>query len=103
MMDKLFSPPVAFIIYMLLVGVLYLIGQFLAGSPLQVTSTSHYTGGETFQDNDDVPGYQPFYGVALFFAVLHLGVIVLATSDFSVMSLVFLSGLILILLAIINE
>lgn len=102
-MDKLFSPPVAFIIYMMLVGVLYLIGQLLADSPSEMTSTSHYTGGEISPDASDVPGYQPFYGVALFFAVLHLGVIVLATSDFSIMSLVFLAGLILILLAIINE
>lgn len=102
-MRILFSPPIAFIIYVALVGVLLLIGRFLAGSPSQKADSQLYSSGEISPATDDrsVPGYRPFFVVALFFAVLHLGVVVLATSDMSVMAIVYLLGLILILVTLI--
>lgn len=102
-MHIVFSPPIAFIIYMVLVGVLVLIGRFLAGSPSQSADSQLYSSGEIAPSADDqsVPGYRPFFVVALFFAVLHLGVVVLASSDMSQMSIVYLLGLILILITLI--
>jgi hypothetical protein len=51
------------------------------------------------------PGYRPFFVVALFFAVLHLGVLVLAVGGISSATAggtaVFLVGLMLALLALI--
>ncbi|MCZ7668936.1 MAG: hypothetical protein M5U34_17940 [Chloroflexi bacterium] len=42
--------------------------------------TSAYTGGETLPLKSGVPGYRPFFVVALFFAVLHLGVLMLGSA-----------------------
>ena len=47
------------------------------------------------------PGYRPFFVVALFFAVLHLGVLVLATGIPSPVMRIYLLGLLLALLALI--
>lgn len=102
-MSMVFSPPIAFIIYIVLVGILLLIGRFLAGSPSQTADSQLYSSGEISPSADDksVPGYRPFFVVTLFFAVLHLGVVVLATSNMSAMSIVYLLGLILILVTLI--
>lgn len=102
-MGILFSPPIAFMIYVLLVGILLLIGKSLAGSPTEGVDSHLYASGEAAPASDDrsVPGYQPFFVVALFFAILHLGVVVLATSDMSLMSIVYLLGLFLILVTLI--
>jgi hypothetical protein len=47
------------------------------------------------------PGYRQFFVVALFFAVLHLGVLMIGSSDFSPVAGVYLLGLILALIALI--
>ena len=47
------------------------------------------------------PGYRPFFVVALFFAVLHFGVLVLATGIPSPVMRIYLLGLMLALLALI--
>ena len=47
------------------------------------------------------PGYRPFFVVALFFAVLHLGVLVLGTGVSSPVLIIYLCGLMLALLALI--
>ncbi|MCL4825147.1 MAG: hypothetical protein KJZ57_13110 [Anaerolineales bacterium] len=47
------------------------------------------------------PGYRPFFVAALFFAILHLGVLMLGSSGLALVSLVYLGGLILALLALI--
>ena len=53
-----------------------------------------------------VPGYRPFFVVALFFAILHLGVLVLATGGLTAVTsggaVVFLVGLMLALLALVG-
>lgn len=107
-MTLLFSPPIAFLIYTLLVAGLALIGWLLAGgnsaSPDSTTyGSSLYASGEAPPADDDrsVPGYRPFFLIALFFATLHLGVVILATSSGSPMALVFLFGLFVSLIALI--
>lgn len=96
------APPVAFGIYLLLVGLLAILGRLLAG-PSQATpmKQSAYSSGEAPPQTTAAPGYRPFFVVALFFAILHLGVLVLGTSFFQPFSGVYLAGLALALLALI--
>ena len=102
-MNILFSPVLAFPIYILLVGILLYIGQILAGDSSTVTDTSLYASGEAQPDDGDnsVPGYRPFFLIALFFAVLHLGVVILATGTLSGTSIIYLLGLMMALVALI--
>ena len=104
-MNVLFSPPIAFLIYVLLVAGLALIGWRLSGSQPDSTTygSSLYASGEAPPADDDrsVPGYRPFFMIALFFATLHLGIVILATSTGSPMALVFLFGLFVSLIALI--
>lgn len=103
MKDVLLAPPVAFLIYVVFVTGLSLLGRFLAGPTATVSEakSSTYAGGEVSPIRPAVPGYKPFFVVALFFAILHLGVLVLGTSDLSSISAIYLVGLILALLALI--
>jgi NADH:ubiquinone oxidoreductase subunit 3 (subunit A) len=102
MTSLLLMPPIVFLIYVLLVGMLSGIGRVLAGAerpnPLK---SSAYTGGEALSRSKGVPGYRPFFVVALFFAVLHLGVLMLGSSGLGLVSAVYLVGLLLALLALI--
>lgn len=102
MADSLLSPLFAFIIYGALVGILSLTGKGVSmrGKVSQMKSSS-YASGEEQDTEPAAPGYRPFFVVALFFAVLHLGVLMLATSGLAPVSLVYLGGLMLALLALI--
>lgn len=95
------SPPIAFLSYVILVGILHLVGRFLAG-PTKSTplKASTYASGEAPPTTAAVPGYRPFFVVALFFAILHLGVLVLGTSGFSGVPGIYLVGLLLALVAL---
>jgi NADH:ubiquinone oxidoreductase subunit 3 (subunit A) len=102
-MDKfLLAPPVAFVIYVALVAILSGFGRILAGagskSPAKMST---YAAGESSPTRPAVPGYRPFFVVALFFAVLHLGVLVLGSGDLSSIVGIYLVGLILALVALI--
>ena len=80
-MDFILSPPVAFLIYVLLVALLYGFGRLLAPAARRsVAKNSLYAGGEVAATAKAAPGYRRFFIVALFFAVLHLGALVLATA-----------------------
>lgn len=102
-MDILFSPPFALPIYILLVGVLVIIGRKLAGtSSTSGTDSSIYASGEAPPENTNVvPGYRPFFVVALFFAMLHLGVVILSTGTMSGITVLYLLGLMAVLVALI--
>jgi NADH:ubiquinone oxidoreductase subunit 3 (subunit A) len=102
MENLLLSPVFAFIIYGVLVAILSLGGRAVSmrGKASHV-KTHSYASGEAQDTEPAAPGYRPFFGVALFFAVLHLGVLMLATSGLAPVSLVYLGGLILALLALI--
>jgi NADH:ubiquinone oxidoreductase subunit 3 (subunit A) len=98
----LFTPLVAFLIYLALVGLLSLFGKKLAGpSTYNSVKSSTYSSGEEAPTGVGVPGYRPFFVVALFFAVLHLGVLVLGTGFSSPVTVIYLVGLMLALLALI--
>jgi NADH:ubiquinone oxidoreductase subunit 3 (subunit A) len=101
-MSYLLIPPIAFVLYLALVGLMSGMGRLLAGpekpNPLKQSS---YTGGEEMSSKMGVPGYRPFFVVALFFAVLHLSVLVLGSSFASPIAILYLIGLIMVLLALI--
>jgi NADH:ubiquinone oxidoreductase subunit 3 (subunit A) len=72
---------VAFGLYILLVGVLSGIGRQLApaGHPAEFKA-GPYASGEASPERPALLGYQSFFQVALFFAILHLGILVLSTT-----------------------
>jgi NADH:ubiquinone oxidoreductase subunit 3 (subunit A) len=102
-MKILSQPPIAFLIYIALVSILSAVGRVLAGPdhPNAVKSSAYASGEKEALSSVTVPGYRPFFRVALFFAILHLGVIVLGSSGLTPMAGVYLLGLMLALIALI--
>lgn len=102
MIKALLSPPIAFLANFLLVGILYLFGRMLAG-PSHATpdKSSTYSSGEAPPALPAAPGYRPFFVVALFFAILHLGVLVMGSGGLTTITGIYLAGLVLALLALI--
>jgi NADH:ubiquinone oxidoreductase subunit 3 (subunit A) len=103
-MNILFSPVLAFPIYIGLVSLLMIIGRLLTDTTSTTTDSSLYGSGEAVVDDEvdkSVPGYRPFFLVSLFFAVLHLGVVILATSTMSTVAIIYLLGLMMALIALI--
>ena len=105
MKEILLAPIVAFPIYLILVTLISGFGRVLAGPIAKVSEikSSTYAGGEKSPVRPAVPGYRPFFVIALFFAILHLGVLVLGSTDLSPISGVYLVGLMLALVALILE
>ncbi len=102
MTDYLLSPVIALGFYIVLVAVLSLGGRLIASrGAASPAKHEKYAGGETHAAEAAAPGYRPFFKVALFFAVLHLGVLMIATGGFSPFTAVYIGGLILALLALI--
>jgi NADH:ubiquinone oxidoreductase subunit 3 (subunit A) len=102
-MQIILTPPFAFVIYLLLVGLLSLFGKALAGKSgaTSALKSSTYSSGEAPPTRLAAPGYRPFFVVALFFAVLHLGVLVMSTGSGSPVMIIYLLGLLVALLALI--
>jgi NADH:ubiquinone oxidoreductase subunit 3 (subunit A) len=101
-MQILLVPPVAFLVYLLMVSLLSLLGKSMAGRTLKSSlKSSTYSSGEAPPTRLAAPGYRPFFVVALFFAVLHLGVLVAGTGNASPVMIIYLVGLLLALLALI--
>jgi len=102
MNTTLLTPPVAFLIFLGLAALLSAAGRVMAGpEDASVAKSSLYTGGETHHQPAGAPGYRPFFLIALFFAILHLGVLMLGTGSLSWMAGIYLIGLILALVALI--
>lgn len=99
----LLTPPLAFLVYIPLVLAIYLIGRGLAGKGNPSSSKSSiYGSGEAAPTTLAAPGYRPFFLVAFFFAVLHLGMLIVGTGSLATLSMIpYLIGLILALLALI--
>ncbi len=101
MADILLAPPIAFLIYLVLVGIISGLGRLMAPSEAESgVKTSTYASGEAAPVNPAVPGYRQFFTVALFFAILHLGVLMLATGGLTPITGVYLVGLALALVAL---
>ena len=103
-MAVLLFPPIAFVIYLVLVGVLSGVGRALAvpaHSHDDATKTTAYASGEAGEATQAAPGYRQFFVVALFFAVLHLGMLLAGSSGLTIVTGAYIVGLILALVALI--
>ncbi|MCC6805311.1 MAG: hypothetical protein IT319_20695 [Anaerolineae bacterium] len=99
-MDVLLAPPLAFIIYLLAAGGLTWLGKRFAGtSKPSPHKTSLYASGNAPEPRA-APGYGSFFVIALFFAVLHLGALVIGSSDLSSGAVVYVIGLAVTLAAL---
>jgi NADH:ubiquinone oxidoreductase subunit 3 (subunit A) len=101
-MDLLLSPPLAFLAYVPVALALLGVGRLLAGagSP-NAAKTSVYGSGEASPTFAAAPGYQPFFLIALFFAVVHLAMLVLGVGSLPMPAAVYLVGLFIALVALI--
>jgi hypothetical protein len=101
-MDVLLTPPIAFLAYIPLVLLIRLGGRSLAAAgPPTGMKTSLYGSGEAPPTTEAAPGYRPFLLIALFFAILHLGILVLGIGRLPVPSAAYIVGLLLALTALI--
>lgn len=101
-MEVLLYPPMAFGIYLVLVAALAGVGGTLAvPSQASQLKTGAYASGEAGESTQAAPGYRQFFVVALFFAVLHLGMLLVGSSGLTWVTGVYLIGLILALVALI--
>lgn len=92
--DWLLSPPMAFLVSLALAGLLSLAGRLLTGpSRATARASETYASGEAGPRRPAAPGYEPFFATAIFFTILHLGVLVVATGAPSPLALVYLGGL----------
>ena len=102
MNNALLSPLAAFLIYVAVASAVSGLGRLFSAQGRKTEfKTASYASGE---ENDPVPaapGYRQFFVVALFFAVLHLGVLMIGSSDLSSVAGIYLLGLILALVALI--
>jgi NADH:ubiquinone oxidoreductase subunit 3 (subunit A) len=94
------NPLAAFGLYLLGGAAILAVGRILAGSshPSQIKSNV-YASGEAPPDSTAIPGYSGFFVIALFFATLHLSVLVSAAHPPSLVTAVYLTGVLLTLLA----
>ena len=101
-MGLLVAAPVAFVFYLLVAGGIMGIGKILAGPEhASAAKSSTYASGEAAPMRMAAPGYRPFMVVALFFAVIHLGILMIGSSGLTPLAGVYLAGLIMALLALI--
>jgi NADH:ubiquinone oxidoreductase subunit 3 (subunit A) len=100
-MSTLFSPPVAFAVYAFLVVALLLVAWSVsAKGHASAQKSSTYASGELAQAGTAAPGYKPFFMVAFFFAILHLGVLIVGSGGFTMVTGVYILGLIFSLVAL---
>jgi NADH:ubiquinone oxidoreductase subunit 3 (subunit A) len=100
--NNLLAPPFAFAIYLALVGLIAFAARKLSARSRETAfKTGAYASGEAAPLAAGVPGYHRFFVIALFFAVLHLGVLMLATGGLSWLAGIYLLGLLLALVALI--
>lgn len=101
-MKSLLSPPIAFLVYIFMVLLINWVGQQLAGpGEPGIVKSSSYGSGEKAPTIAAAPGYRPFFLAAFFFAILHLGMLVLGLGRLTWQHMVYLLGLALTLIALI--
>ena len=102
MKDFLFAPLIVFLIYFIVVATASGLGHFFSarGRESEFKSAT-YASGEANDPGQAAPGYRQFFVIALFFAVLHLGVLVVGSSGLSYAAVPYLLGLILVMVALV--
>ncbi|HSM23762.1 MAG TPA: hypothetical protein VK856_02765 [Anaerolineaceae bacterium] len=101
-MDIILTPPLAFVIYVPFVILFLLFGKALAGKTKKtLLKDTIYASGEKASTKPAAPGYRPFFLIAFFFAILHLGMLIIGTGTFSFQTVPFILGLMVSLIALI--
>jgi NADH:ubiquinone oxidoreductase subunit 3 (subunit A) len=96
------APPLAFVVYALLGVLITGLGRLLAGPPRPSRlKSSTYASGEAAPRQAAAPGYGAYFVPALFFGMLHLGILVAATSTLTPGVGLFLLGLMAALLVLV--
>jgi NADH:ubiquinone oxidoreductase subunit 3 (subunit A) len=90
------------LIYVVLIGIVARIARWLVG-PVEESPRERatYASGEAAPRYVAAPGYRQFFVVALFFGILHLGVLVLGSEGQTFTAILYLAGLSLALIALI--
>lgn len=102
MKSILLSPLAAFLIYFVVVAIVSGLGKLFSAKGRKTQfKTATYASGEANDPVPAAPGYRQFFVVALFFAVLHLGVLMIGSSNLSSVAGLYLLGLVLALIALI--
>ena len=102
MKNIILSPLVAFLLYLFVVFIVSGLGKLFAAKGHNAEfKTATYASGEESDPLPAAPGYRQFFVVALFFAILHLGVLMIGSSGLSTVAVPYLLGLILALIALI--
>lgn len=102
MADSIFAPLIAFFIYILVVSAVSGLGRLFSAKGRETEfKSATYASGEASDPLPAAPGYRQFFVIALFFAVLHLGVLVVGSSGLSTAAIPYLLGLMLALVALI--
>lgn len=101
-MENFLLPPFSLTIYIPFVALILIFGKKIAGPehPSQEKSRT-YGGGESAHKESSIPGYSPFILIAFFFALLHIGILVLGTSSLQWTTIIYMFGLALCLIALI--
>ena len=101
-MQTILTPPIAFLIYIPLVLFITWAGKQLAGpAKPSAAKSSSYGAGEKASSIAAAPGYRPFFLVAFFFAILHLGMLVLGSGNLAAINPVYIVGLLFALAALV--
>jgi hypothetical protein len=100
-MNILLSPPVAFLVYIPLIFLVILLGKAMATEKPSDMKSSIYGSGEEAPTYLAAPGYKPFFLIAFFFAILHLGMLVLGSGGFTLATGIYLVGILIALVALI--
>ena len=102
MNNPLLTPLIAFLIYCGVVSFASWLGRLISAKGRKTEfKSAAYASGEASDPIPAAPGYRQFFVIALFFAVLHLGVLMIGSSDLSAVAGIYLLGLILALVALI--
>ena len=100
-MEILLSPPIAFLIYVPFVILVLLFGRVIAARPKDSKiKETIYASGEEASTHPAAPGYRPFFLIAFFFAIFHLGVLIIGSGTFTFQSVPFILGLMVSLIAL---
>jgi len=100
-MEMILTPPIAFLFYIPLVLIIVWVGRLMAGPEVRSElKDSIYASGEEGSKNPSAPGYRPFFLIAFFFAVLHLGMLIIGSGSFTLQTVPFILGIVVALVAL---
>lgn len=100
-MPALLSPPVALLLYLVIGSVAVGLLRALHGVRHDGPQAVLYASGEAPARDHAAPGYQPFFGTALFFALLHVGVLIASIATVQPVAAAYAAGVLIILLVVV--